>query len=356
MRFQATVFSLALILTSVGCTSAFRETRKASPAQQSPESAVEYEKRTSGDVSSNAMRMSKTPAISENSPAYEKSGGGGGGGRNHASPPVVHSDSITDDASSVSLASLSTVYAASDSIDRKIIRNGELTLETESPTEGLRKITVAAESHGGFVVTSEFKQNPVSAGTKPSQNVTVVARVPSSQFAAALDQIRNAGERVVQEKVSGQDVSEEYLDVEARLRNKKALEGQFLEIMKQARKVQDALDVQTQLADVRTEIERLEGRRRFLENQAALSTITTTLQMPQPIIAATTAGFGATIKQAFGDAVDTAASIVLFVIQAVIVLVPIAFFFGLPLWLIWRVLRRRVLFFRKPEPSPIPDR
>jgi len=193
----------------------------------------------------------------------------------------------------------------------------------------------------------------VAAGAKPSQSVTVVARVPASQFASALDQIRNAGERLIQEKVSGQDVSEEYLDVEARLRNKKALEGQFLEIMKQARKVEDALDVQSQLADVRTEIERLEGRRRFLENQAALSTITTTLQMPQPIIAATTSGFGATIKRTFGDAVDTAASIVLFVIQAVIVLVPIAIFFGLPGWLVWRVVRRRFVF-RKPEPSPIP--
>jgi hypothetical protein len=274
-------------------------------------------------------------------------GRGAGGGEEHA-------DSITDDASAVSLASISTVYAATEAVDRKIIRNGELTLETESPTEGLRKITAAAESHGGFVVTSEFKQNPVAAGAKPSQSVTVVARVPSSQFASALDQIRNAGERVIQEKVSGQDVSEEYLDVEARLRNKKALEGQFLEIMKQARKVADALDVQSQLADVRTEIERLEGRRRFLENQAALSTITTTLQMPQPIIAATTSGFGATIKRTFGDAVDTAASIVLFVIQAVIVLVPITIFFGLPGWVVWRMVRRRVVLFRKTEPSPIP--
>jgi hypothetical protein len=265
-----------------------------------------------------------------------------------------HKDSISDDASAVSLASISAVQAATEPIDRKIIRNGELTLETESPTEGLRKIAAAAESHGGFVMTSEFKQNAVPAGAKPSQSVTVVARVPASEFASALEQIRNAGDRVVQEKISGQDVSEEYLDVEARLRNKKALEGQFLEIMKQARKVEDALDVQNQLADVRTEIERLEGRRRFLENQAALSTITTTLQMPQPIIAATTTGFGTTIKRAFGDAVDTAASIVLFVIQAAIILVPITVFFGLPGWLVWRVLRRR-LVFRRQEPSPIPS-
>ena len=301
-------------------------------------------------------------AVELASPAEQK--GGGGGGRNQVTLQAQtyargsssgDTDSITDDASAVSLASIGTAYAATEPIDRKIIRNGELTLETESPTEGLRKITAAAESHGGFVVTSEFKQNPAPAGGKQTQSVTIVARVPASEFASALEQIRNAGERVIQEKVSGQDVSEEYLDVEARLRNKKALEGQFLEIMKQARKVEDALAVQSQLADVRTEIERLEGRRRFLENQAALSTITTTLQMPQPIIASTTTSFGTTIKQAFGDAVDTAVSIILFVIQAVIVLVPITFFFGLPAWVLWRAIRRRMVFPRKAEPSPIPN-
>jgi len=76
--------------------------------------------------------------------------------------------------------------------------------------------------------------------------------------------------------------------------------------------------------------------------------------MPQPLVATTTSGFGTTIKHAFGDAVDTAASIILFVIQAVIVLVPIAVFFGLPGWFLWRALRRRILVRRVPEPSPIP--
>ncbi|MFY9607417.1 MAG: DUF4349 domain-containing protein [Blastocatellia bacterium] len=258
------------------------------------------------------------------------------------------------DEGTISLASISSVYAVTEAIDRKIIRNGELTLETESPTDGLRKITAAAEAHGGFVVTSEFKQNPVSAGAKPSQTVIVIARVPATRFASALDQIRNAGERVIQERVSGQDVSEEYLDLEARIRTKKALEAQFLEIMKQARKVEDALQVQRELADVRTEIEGFEGRRRFLENQAALSTITTTLQMPQPMVAATTSGFGASVKRAFGDAIDIAASIVLLIIQALIVMIPITILFGLPGWLVWRVLRRR-MFVRRPEPSPIPN-
>ncbi len=337
MRFHCGFFVVLTLLCTVACSSV-QESRESHKNVSAP-AAADLASPAALPGGGGSRQTASMPALERRA---QGQGGGGGGGRN------------TDDASAVSLASISTVYAATEAVDRKIIRNGELTLETESPTEGLRKITAAAESHGGFVVTSEFKQNPVAAGAKPSQSVTVVARVPASQFASALDQIRNAGERVIQEKVSGQDVSEEYLDVEARLRNKKALEGQFLEIMKQARKVEDALDVQSQLADVRTEIERLEGRRRFLENQSALSTITTTLQMPQPIIAATTSGFGTTIKRTFGDAVDTAASIVLFVIQAVIVLVPIAIFFGLPGWLMWRVVRRRIVV-RKPEPSPIPS-
>jgi hypothetical protein len=266
---------ISLALSSAACNSRLNDSRKTA-APSTPEPAIPLEQSGGGGRHAQAQAM---PQV-EHSLLLRGAGGGGGGGGGQRTA------AITDDATAISLASIGTVYAAAEPLDRKIIRNGELTLETDSPTEGLRKITAAAESHGGFVVTSEFKQNSVPEGSKPSQNVTVVARVPASQFSSALEQIRGAGQRVIQEKISGQDVSEEYLDVEARLRNKKALEGQFLEIMKQARKVEDALDVQSQLADVRTEIERLEGRRRFLENQAALSTITTTLQMPQPIIAA----------------------------------------------------------------------
>jgi hypothetical protein len=72
--------------------------------------------------------------------------------------------------------------------------------------------------------------------------------------------------------------------------------------------------------------------------------------MPAPLLAATTTGFSQSIKQAFGDAVDAAASIILFVIQAVIVLIPIALLVGLPGWIVWRTLRRRLVLTRKSEP------
>jgi len=262
--------------------------------------------------------------------------------------------STFDEASSISLTNVSSIRASAEAFDRKIIRNAELALETESPTDGLRKISAAAEQNGGFVVTSEVKQDPTTPGAKPRQTVTVIARVPAMNFNSAIEQIRQAGERVVAEKTTGQDVSEEYLDLEARLRTKKALEQQFLEIMKQARKVQDALDVQNQLSEVRTDIERLEGRRRFLENQSALSTITTTLQMPAPIVAATADGFGTSVKRAFGDSIDIAAAILLFVVQAVIVLLPVVLLFGVPAWLGWKLIRRR-LAIQKADAPVVPN-
>jgi len=265
-----------------------------------------------------------------------------------STPQVEASAPAADPNLKVSLEQASAVQSSVAAAERKIIRNAELAIETDSPAGGQQRITAIAESLGGFVVTSDFKQT--AAQGRPSQSVVVVVRVPAVQFNAALEQIHGIGGTVVQKKITGQDVSEEYLDVEARIRTKKALEAQFLEIMKQAKKVSDALEVQNELAGVRTEIERLEGRRRFLDNQSALSTITVNLQLPAPVVATTGTGFGHDVKQAFGDAVDTAAALVLFLIRALIILMPFALIFGPPAWFIWRLARRRIRLNDKPTP------
>ena len=320
----AALLAIGLLLLS-GCSEHKRSDGPVAGAQ--PESkpgsvATYYQKATEGQSS-------------------QPRGGGGGGDRNHSSPSTGEAESLN-----VSLDQATSVQAATSAADRKIIRNADLTVETESPTDVQRRITTIAERLGGFVVTSEFKQTTAQA--KTSESVVVVARVPASQFSSALDQIHGLGGKLIQEKVSGQDVSEEYVDLEARLRTKRALEAQFLDIMKQAKKVSDALEVQTQLADVRTEIERLEGRRRFLENQSALSTITATLQLPAPVVATTSTGFGQDVKQSLGDAVDMAAAIILFLVRAVIVLAPLVLIFGLPAWFVWRFARRRLQVTEKP--------
>jgi hypothetical protein len=246
-------------------------------------------------------------------------------------------------AQGISLKDADSANIASQAFDRKIIRNANLTVEVASPGDSQRKIVSIAESHQGFVVTSESTQRPSEDRTKPEITINLVVRVPAAQFNQVMEEIRSVGARVVQEKVTGQDVTEEFMDLEARIKNQKALELQFLEIMKRAGKVDDALSVQRELAEVRTEIEKLEGRRRFLENQSSLSTINVTLQPPTQIVNAS--GFWYSVRSAFSDGVDVAAGIVLFLIRAVIAMLPIIIFVILPLALIaklgLRAVRRR---------------
>jgi uncharacterized protein DUF4349 len=243
----------------------------------------------------------------------------------------------------VSLEQTDAANAAAQAINRKIIRNANVTLEVASPGETQPKIVSIAEAHQGFVVTSEATQRTVDDKTKPAITVNLIVRVPASQFNQVMEEVRAVGTRKIQEKVTGQDVTEEFMDLEARIKNQKALELQFIEIMKRAGKVEDALSVQRELAEVRTEIEKLEGRRRFLENQASLSTINITLQPPTQIVNAT--GFWYSVRSAFSDGVDAATEIILFFIRAIIALAPILVLVVLPLALLAklgiRIVRRR---------------
>jgi murein DD-endopeptidase MepM/ murein hydrolase activator NlpD len=240
----------------------------------------------------------------------------------------------------VSLNQADAANTAAQAAERKIIRNANLTIEVNSPTESQRKIASIAESHQGFVVTSEATQRTTEDRTKPEITVNLVVRVPAAQFNQVMEEIRAVGLRVIQEKITGQDVTEEFMDLEARIKNQKALEIQFLEIMKRAGKVEDALSVQRELAEVRTEIEKLEGRRRYLENQASLSTINVTLQPPTQIVNAT--GFWYSVKSAFSEGVDVAAAIILFLIRAIIALIPVLIFIVLPFALIAKLVIGRM--------------
>jgi hypothetical protein len=226
-------------------------------------------------------------------------------------------------------------------------------MEVDSPVESQRRVTSIAEAHGGFVVTSESKQRQSEDPSQRVIDVSVVIRVPSTQFSATRDEILGLSKNVPEQKTTGQDVTEEYIDLEARIKTQVALEAQFMEIMKQANKVADALEVQRQIAEVRTEIEKLEGRKRFLENRSSLSTITVNLKAPTTVFVNPT-GFGLEIKEAAKESVSIARSIILFLIQFVIVMIPILVLVVLPLGLIARFLLRRAKRLRPMTPLPPP--
>lgn len=254
----------------------------------------------------------------------------GGGGGDRAQTP----------AQNVSLQQADAAQTQPVPAERKIIRDATLTLEVEDPTKAAERVTSIAESRGGFVVSSESRH--VSSGGRKGQSYevfTVQFRVPAAQFDAALKDVRATAGEVTAEKVSGKDVTEEYIDLEARLRTQRALEAQLLDILKRANAVDDAISVQRELATVRGDIERVEGRRRFLESQSSLSTINVTLQPPAPLIGTT--GFFHSVAEALGDGVDIAANITLFLIRAFLALLPVFIFLVLPAYFILRWMFRR---------------
>ena len=252
----------------------------------------------------------------------------------------AETDSYGASQQKVSLTEVDKAASTSEAADRKIIRNADITMEVDSTTDAQQRVTSIAESHGGFVVTSEAKQRENVDPSKRTLDIKLVVRVPAGQFGTALDQITQLAGNLPEANVTGQDVTEDFIDLEARIKTQKALELQFLEIMKQARKVGDALEVQSQLADVRTDIEKLEGRKRFLENRSSLSTITVNIRTPK-IITVNPTGFGRTVRDAVSESLEMASAMLIFFIRFVILMVPIFAFVLLPTGLVLRYLMRR---------------
>ena len=254
--------------------------------------------------------------------------GGGGGGR----------ESVGVLKQNISLALTTAASVDTARTDRKVIRNAELNLEADNPEDAHRKITAIAELRGGFVVESQQSSSEIQSTTRDI--ITMTVRVPSERFSETLADIRNTSTRVVLETVKGQDVTEEFIDIEAQLRAKRALELQFMEIMKRANSVEDALYVQSQLAAVRGEIERTEGRKRFLENQSSLSTIKVRLQTAK-VFAASSVGYGERLAGSFYSGADVALNFVLGLVTFLVAALPFAIFFGLPAFLFIRYVLRR---------------
>jgi hypothetical protein len=223
---------------------------------------------------------------------------------------------------------------------RRIIRVAEMSLETDTPEVAVSKVAALAGSKGGFVVSSETSRWNDADGAE-TVSTTIVFRVPVDTFDATLAAVRALGTRVSSEKVTGQDVTEEYVDLEARIRAQRAVEEQYMAVLKEAKTIPDILAVQQKLGEARTEIERAEGRRRFLESQTSLSTITVHVARHIEAMEAGGPGFGRSVRQAGHDAVTVGIAIVNGVIRTVGVLLPVGLLIGVPAWLLVRVWRRR---------------
>lgn len=251
------------------------------------------------------------------------------GGDAGASPAAANTGGDAPSSSSVAKAS------------RKVIRNAELGMSVTDPARAGREAQAIAEANGGYLASTTSLTTASEDGQDPG-SVRVVLRVASDKLDGTLEALRKLGTHVGSENITSKDVTEDWVDLDARLRTQKKLEEQYLEILKGATRVEDLLNVQKQLAEVRGEIEKLEGKRRVLDDQIALSSVTVTFQGNRPFITASVGAFGRAAKRASADAVNVSAGIVVGSIRLAGFLLPVVLFVLAPLYLLGRWLVRRL--------------
>lgn len=153
--------------------------------------------------------------------------------------------------------------AAPARVERLLIQRGEIRVEVARPEDVARDFLAKVKEWGGYL------QNQTGA--------SLVVRLPAAKFDEAFAAVRALG-RVLAESRQADDVTEEYVDLGIRLDTAKKARDRLLEVLQKAEKVEDILKVEAELRRLTEEIERMEGRRKFLADQVALATLRVTFQ------------------------------------------------------------------------------
>jgi hypothetical protein len=225
-----------------------------------------------------------------------------------------------------------------------IIKNGQATIEVDSLELALARINQLALRLSGVVSNST-----IQTGRKELRTATVVLRIPSAQFDAAMGGLSPIG-KVESQNVGSEDVTEQFVDISARTKNAKRLEERLITLIDtRTGKLSDVLTIERELARVREEIERYEGHLRYLRTRAAISTLTLNLHEPFPIL--TPPGGSNVIAQAFRRAWRNFVGLIAGLIASLGVIVPLALV-GLVLVLVMRRLGLFSGFKTQPPPAP----
>ncbi len=155
--------------------------------------------------------------------------------------------------------------------DRYLIKNATARVEVADARAASAELLTSIQSVGGYV--GGYNESVDGLGRR---TITVQIRVPADKFDESLAKLDPLG-KVLDKQVTTQDVTEEYVDTDARSRNLKATEERLLDHLNRAGKLEDILRIEQEISRVREQIERLDGRLRFLNNRVQYSTISVTL-------------------------------------------------------------------------------
>lgn len=221
-------------------------------------------------------------------------------------------------------------------LPRKIIYTGEIALVCEDLDKAAAALEARVKEFGGYIGNASTTG---SRGETRSGSWTV--RVASDKFETFLKALPALGELETSSR-QAQDVSEEFYDVAARLKNKKIEEARLIELLQKATgRLTEVLTVEKELSRVRDEIERIEGRLRFLSNQTELSTVTITLREVKNFVPEGPPTLATQIRRAFTDSVDGLKTVGVGLILMVVSLVPWALPLGFVGYVLLRLMKKR---------------
>jgi len=158
--------------------------------------------------------------------------------------------------------------APTDSSDRMVIKESTMSLMVKDVAESIKTIQTVAEKSGGYLINSHLSK-PQESGSG-----SISVRVPEAKLTDTLAEFRKAGLRVVDEYISGNDVTDQYVDLEARLTTLNKTKAKFEQILDQAVQVQDLLNVQRELVNLQQQIDSVKGQQQYLSQSAKLSKVT----------------------------------------------------------------------------------
>lgn len=226
---------------------------------------------------------------------------------------------------------------------RMIIRNANMSLVVRDAADVLQKVTALVDARGGYVAdTRQWKE-------REQVRASASLRVPATQLMPLLAAIRGLAIRVESESVNAQDVSQEYSDLGAQLRNLQATETELRELLKTVRertqKASEVMEIYNEITKVRGEIDRIQGRIQYLSQMTSLSTIT--LELIPDVLAAPVVEPGwqpvATVKNASRSLINSLKGVVDVLIWVVLYILPLGLifvFFALIIRAVWRRLRK----------------
>lgn len=225
---------------------------------------------------------------------------------------------------------------------RKMIYTGNISIVVKDPAAAMQQVEDLATSLGGYTAQSQLYQYNADL---MSGNVTI--RVPADQYEAALASLRALGQRVLNENSTASDVTAEYSDLEAQLRNLQAAERELAAMLTEVRQKPEAepgdiLEVYNALSQKRGEIEQVQGRLNYLQNQVGFSTISVDLTPDQINAPVVDEGWRplVTVRNAFRSLLTILQGLLDLIITLVIVVLPVLLLLALPVALVLYLLRR----------------